>query len=402
MIPPGQYITKNLHNIGNGVLKGTAAFILLANAIVTFVLRAAFIDEFRHNDEGHHDWKTIDDQKQTLIVLGVFTILLLLVYTLHFSASLKVSENDFDYVSHAAIECCNCCDLRSAGLLCAAINFFLMSSNLCDKDCAEHIIDDEKEYLDELADKWHNVKISSILAGVGFLLTLIGYALWDISTWVKYPFVSVCKQRLECDVRPATPTTRPRQQRPQKGEEPVVTTKSEKQTRSKATTDEDEWSCRESVQVQVQHVQPVFKVPNVTSKVLLYVGLIAVTTGFAGAFNWYADLQRKIADGEVSGHKLAHDIETARDDIKSYLLAAGIGFILAMCGEVGSAIFPAEEQAESTPRPRGPHFSWTRKRKGHFVRREEGVDEEEEAEVEVATPEEPLKQPATKDGSERV
>lgn len=280
-----------------GFLKGAAATILLVNAIMTLWLRNTYEktwnefgkDPFLGEDDDDV-WDYVDSQKQALIVLGVFTLLLLLVYTT-IGVTLRGSGNT-TYVYLAGLIA------MGLGLLCSTISFFLMSHYTCDMRCYYDTMDKtdvqynwQSVFEGKLADKWEAVKISSICAGVGFLVTLIGYGLKDCATWRTLAVVT--KQTLTV----------------------VKDRRSVETTECKTTID---WNCIRT-----------------STRVFIYVGLLAVTTGFAGAFNWFAYEVRELADGhDVSSKKL----DLSHDDILNFLMAAGIGFIVTACGEAVSIL----------------------------------------------------------------
>jgi len=264
---------SNKQGILKGFIQGSAAYCFLCNAIVTFVLLYAFEREFGDYSRifdwifGYGDalWTYRREQRNTLLFLGIFTLLVMIAKS---SSLHHLSKNRGNHHLILAGVLAMAC-----GLLLSAINFFMMSQIICDKDCIMDLLEKAREKHDDpdyaqnqVADDWDQFRVCSILVGAGFLLTLIGYAIKDFATWHARPVQEKNEVKRTCFL----------------------------------------------------------------SKLVLYVGLLAVTTGWSGAFNWYAALVRKLADGKVVE---ADKVSGAREDIKNYLIAAGVGFILTALGE---------------------------------------------------------------------
>lgn len=267
------------------VLKAAAFAFLIVNGLVTFLLRTSFSDQF----DGDTDSDPMSEQKSQLIVLGNFTLLMWLVYVMR----------------GVTIEgCCKCSSFVGGiyticiGYLVSAIHFFVMSSTICDKDCAEDLGKEAVEkyplslvlrlkYVeDELADKANLLRSSSTVAGLGLFAAFVGYALIYHTAWNK------------------------------------------------------------SSKLHGLATLPV------------YFGLVLAALGFVGAFQWYAAVLQDIADGKVVSND---DVDSAKDSTLGFLVAAGLGFILAGVGEGASIIFLVDDEASAEPQPETVAVQYTQK-----------------------------------------
>jgi len=168
------------------VLKAAAGTFLIVNGIITFLLRKSFDDQFDQSPDDSDD--TAEDQKSQLIALGVFTLLILVLYiTRGFTMEGLCQCSSF--VAGIYTICC--------GFLVSSISFFVMASSRCDKDCAEDLNKEAvdkypfqplKQFqyiLDDLADKENELRWSSTVVGLGLVVALVGYALLHHTAWKR-------------------------------------------------------------------------------------------------------------------------------------------------------------------------------------------------------------------------
>lgn len=164
--------------VGDRVLKAVAFLFLIGNGISTFFLSHSYhqqLDKSKRWDSSveflPNSESVYDDQKLELLLLGIFTLVLMLANIIR-GSTIQVCE-------YGPFIIC-------FGYLCSAINFFVMREQICDKDCLKDIMEDEKSYehlYDQLEDKAENLLICSIIAAIGFYLALCGYYLaWNEKT----------------------------------------------------------------------------------------------------------------------------------------------------------------------------------------------------------------------------
>lgn len=179
----------DLKLIGDRVLKVAAFIFLIGNGIATFFLSHSFHKQFDSTNPSLTRWlpgvaflanddSVYDDQKLELLLLGIFTLVLMLMNMIRGSMIQVCEYGPF-------IICC--------GYLCSGINFLVMRSIICDEDClgdimredykGNNLIEAEKHLYDELNDKVQTLMICSVIAGIGFYVAIIGYFLvWTEKT----------------------------------------------------------------------------------------------------------------------------------------------------------------------------------------------------------------------------
>jgi len=180
-------INMDIKLVGDRVLRVVAFLFLIGNGISTFFLSHSYHEQLKSPSASSTRWESVDflansdsvywDQKLEFLLLGIFTLVLMLANIIR-GSTIQVCE-------YGPFIIC-------LGYLCSAINFFVMREQVCDKECLKDIMKDAKdsdedkweEYLyDQLEDKASTLVICSVIAGIGFYITLVGYYLaWNEKT----------------------------------------------------------------------------------------------------------------------------------------------------------------------------------------------------------------------------
>lgn len=178
---------EDLQLFGDRVLKVVAFIFLIGNGIATFFLSHSFHKQFESNTPSSSRWESnvdflansdsvYDDQKLELLLLGIFTLVLMLANIFRGSMIQVCELGPF---------------IVSSGYLCSGILFLVMRSTICDDDCLNDIMEDSEDRLaetpkhlyDKFEDKVLTLLICSIIAGIGFYVAIIGYFLvWTEKT----------------------------------------------------------------------------------------------------------------------------------------------------------------------------------------------------------------------------